>query len=120
MYLPGKTGEGERYKMRIKRIKDVYEFIEYVKTIDEERAKKIVSKYINESVKNDRYGRIVIIAESDIANLAVDTIFDLKDYRAAWLLGVYALSKNPKLSSENKLRLLETGEPAIVEELMRR
>lgn len=113
----------KRYKMRIKRIKDVYEFIEYVKTIsdsDEERAKKIVSKYINESVKNDRYGRIVIIAESDIANLAVDTIFDLKDYRAAWLLGAYALSKNPKLSSENKLRLLETGEPAIVEELMRR
>lgn len=97
----------------------VYEFIEHVKSLSDDDAAKAVRNYIREAVKQGRYGRIVIIAESDIANLAVGPILELKD-RVAWLLGAYALSKNPKLGSENKLRLLETGEPVIVEELMRR
>lgn len=99
---------------------EVYEFVEHVKSLSDDDAAKAIRNYIHEAVEQERYGRIVIIAESDIADLAVGPILEHKDYRAAWLLGAYALSKNPKLSSENKLRLLETGEPAIVEELMRR
>lgn len=96
---------------------ETYEFIEFVQSLEyEDEVLQAVRDYLREAVEQERYGRIVILARSEIADLVVDAIMEIEE-PSLRLLGLFNLASNPKLSSGNQLRLIETGEPAVIQEL---
>ncbi|MDT8898398.1 hypothetical protein QYE77_08975 [Thermanaerothrix sp. 4228-RoL] len=96
---------------------ETYEFIEFVQSLEyEDEVLQAVRDYLREAVEQERYGRIVILARSEIADLVVDAIMEIEE-PSLRLLGLFNLASNPNLSSGNQLRLIETGEPAVIQEL---